>query len=226
VVNPKVGSKVRLPFKKTETGFGTPKIKGRIHYDEKYVKVRDHHEFRLAAIDNKTKFSLSEDVVAERTIIACTSFLRVIKILCYAQILEQYLKEKHKPVKERRLVIFVSDKFANYRNAFNKLFYRVAKLRFGVPIACKKYGLEHNNNPVERYNKETGRRCDALGIFQTHEGALCTLTLCRFIYNYVTPHGSLGGKTPAEEAGINLQLGEDKLLELIRIARKIGMTRS
>jgi transposase-like protein len=222
----KVGGKVQLPLKKNEKGFGVPKIKGRIHYDEKYVKVKDHFEFRLAAIDNKTKFTLSEDVVVERTINACISFLGVIRSWCYAQILDQYLKERHKPVAKRHLIIFVSDKFANYKNAFNKLFYRVAKLRFGVPIACKKYGLEHNNNPIERYNKETGRRVDALGVFQTHEGALSTLTLCRFIYNYVTPHSSLGGKTPAEAAGLKLQLGDNKLLDLIRIARKIEMTRS
>lgn len=219
-------SEVRAPFKKTETRFGTPKIKGRIHIDEKYVRVKDHWEFRLAAIDNKTKFSLSEDVVAVRTFAVCVSFLKVIKAWCYQQILERYLKERTKSREKRHLITFVSDRFAPYKSAWSRLFYRVTELRFGVPIACKKYGLKHNNNPIERYNKETGRRVDALTLFQTHEGALSTLTLCRFVYNYVTPHGSLDGKTPAEAAGLNLPLGDDKLLGLIRLAKKIELTKT
>ncbi|MCL5106055.1 MAG: hypothetical protein M1331_01485 [Candidatus Marsarchaeota archaeon] len=123
--------------------------------------------------------------------------------------------------KKRHLVTFVSDKFANYKRAFNKLFNRVAVLRFGVHIACRKYGLKHNNNPVERHNREIGMRVDALNVFQTHEGASSTMTLCKFIHNYVTPYNSLGGKTPAEAAELNLHLGEDKLLDLIHIAKKV-----
>lgn len=131
-----------------------------------------------------------------------------------------------RPLKKRRLITFVSDKFANYRNAWKKLFCRVTELRFGVPIACKKYGLKHNNNSVERHNREIGRRVDALNLFQTHLGASTTLILFKFVYNYVTPHNSLGGKTPAEAAGLNLPLGRNKLIGLINLARKIEMTKT
>lgn len=222
--NQEVGGKVCTPFKKTETKFGTPKIEGNIHYDEKYVRVKDHWEFRLTAIDSRTKFVLAEDTVVLRTIAACITFLRVIKVWCCAQMLERYQRDRRKPPEERRLVTFVSDKFANYKNAFNKLFYRIAVLKFGVPIACKKYGLEHNNNPVERHNREIGRRVNSLSVFQTHEGAASTLTLCKFVYNYVTPHNSLRGVTPAEAAGLYLPLGRNKLLGLIRLAKKAEMT--
>ena len=190
------------------------------------MRVKIHWEFALNAIDNITKFVLSEDLVVERTIAACVSFLGVIRIWCYAQILERYLEERKKPPDKRRLIIFVSDKFANYKNAWRKLFYRVTELHFGVPIACKKYGLRHNNNPVERHNREIGRRVDALNVFQTHVGASATLTLCKFVYNYVTPHTSLGGKTPAEAAGLELPLGRNKLQGLISLARKIEMTKN
>ena len=123
------------------------------------MRVKIHWEFALNAIDNITKFVLSEDLVAERTIAACVSFLGVIRIWCYVQILERYLKERKKPPGKRRLIIFVSDKFANYRNAWRKLFYRVTELHFGVPIACKKYGLRHNtilwNGIIERLEDES-----------------------------------------------------------------------
>lgn len=190
------------------------------------MRVKNHWEFALNAIDNISKFVLSEDVVVERTIAACVSFLGVIRIWCYAQILECYQRERKKPPNKRCLIVFVSDKFANYRNAWRKLFYRVTELRFGVPIACKKYGLRHNNNPIERHNREIGRRVDTLNVFQTHIGASATLTLCKFVYNYVTPHTSLGGKTPAEAAGLNLPLGQNKLQGLISLARKIEMTKN
>ena len=140
--------------------------------------------------------------------------------------LERYNQEKKKPYKKRKIFVFVSDKFANYKTAWKKLFYRVTKLSFGVPIACKKYGLTHNNNHVERHNREIGRRFDALNVFQTHEGAQAVSTLCEMLHNYITPHTMLKGKTPAEAAGMRLSLGENKLLNLINLARKIEMTLS
>lgn len=62
--------------------------------------------------------------------------------------LEKYKTELKKPAKKRKLIIFVSDKFGNYKAAWKILFYRITKLEFGVPIACKKFGLKHNNNSV------------------------------------------------------------------------------
>ena len=138
----------------------------------------------MTAIDSKTKFVLAELVVSERTLAACLAFLRQIKNWCYKQIVEQYKMELKKPSKKRKLIVFVSDKFGNYKSAWKILFYRVAKLRFCVPIACKKFGLKHNNNHVERHNRELSRRFDALNVFQTHLGAQSTSTLCRMVHNY------------------------------------------
>lgn len=221
-----MGCEISYAHKKNEQGFGTPQIKGRIHFDEKYTRVKDHWEYRLSAIDSKTKFVLAELVVKTRTLKACVAFLRQIKNWCYAQIIEQYEKERKKPAKKRKLFVFVSDKFGNYKAAWKKLFYRVTKLRFGVPIACKKHGLKHNNNSVERHNRELSRRFDALNVFQTHSGAESTSALCKILHNYINPHTTLKGKTPAEAAKLNLSLGENKLLNLISLAKKTEMTTS
>ncbi|HLC74638.1 MAG TPA: DDE-type integrase/transposase/recombinase [Candidatus Nanoarchaeia archaeon] len=217
-------SEVCSPPKKNEQKLGTPTIKGRIHFDEKYTRVKDHWEYRLTAIDSKTKFVLAEIVVVERTKEACIAFLRQIKSWSYKQMLEQYKKERKKPVKKRKLIVFVSDKFENYKVAWKKLFYRITKLKFGVPIACKKFGLKHNNNSVERHNRELSRRFDALNVFQTHEGAEATSTFCKILHNYVNPHSMLQGKTPAEKAEFILPLGTNKLLDMIKLARKEEMT--
>lgn len=188
--------------------------------------MKDHWEYRLTAIDSKTKFVLAELVVVERTLKACLAFLRQIKSWCYSQMMEQYKKELMKPSKKRKLIIFVSDKFGNYKAAWKILFYRVTKLRFGVPIACKKFGLGHNNNSIERHNRELSRRFDALNVFQTHAGAASTSALCKILHNYINPHNTLKGKTPAEAANLFLPLGENKLLSLISLAREIEMTLS
>src|SRR3989338_8572867 len=224
--NTKMVSEVCSPPKKNEQKLGTPTIKGRIHFDEKYTRVKDHWEYRLTAIDSKTKFVLAEIVVVERTKEACIAFLRQIKSWSYKQMLEQYKKERKKPVKKRKLIVFVSDKFENYKVAWKKLFYRITKLKFGVPIACKKFGLKHNNNSVERHNRELSRRFDALNVFQTHLGAESTSTLCKILHNYINSHTTLGGKTPAKVAELTLPLGENKLLNLIKLAKKIEMTTS
>jgi len=95
--------------------------------------------------------------VEKRTKQKCYEFLKQIKDSCGNQIKEVYEKEKHNKVEDRKLIEFTCDKFANYKSAFSRLFYRTANLSFGVPIACKKYELEHNNNAIKRYNGKNKR---------------------------------------------------------------------
>jgi transposase-like protein len=194
-----------------------PQLRGRQHYDEKYIKVKKKDHYDLNCIDHITKYVTAHLFVDKRTLLACVSFLNQIKQTCYNQILARYYIEKQKPKKEREFITFVSDKFWNYRTAYNKLFYRVAKLDFGVPIACKRYGLEHNNNPIERYNGKTKDRTKIIrGGFGSFDYAEAFLNLRHIVHNFVNPHQGLGGKTPAETAGVDLKLGRNKLLGLIQ----------
>ena len=160
--------------------------------------------------------------VDKRTKKKCYEFLKQIKDSCYEQILEIFEKEKYKKIEERKLIEFTCDKFANYKSSFMRLFGRICKLNFGVPIACKKYNLEHNNNPIERYNGKIKDRIKNIRSgFKSFDDAKHFMDLRRIIYNYVNPHQELNGKTPAEMAEINLKLGRNKLLGLIRyLARR------
>ena len=171
----------------------------------------------MNAIDSKTKFVLAHLFVEKRTKKKCYEFLKQIKDTRYEQIIEIYRKEKHKKVKDRKLIEFTCDKFANYKSAFSRLFYRTCKLNFGVPIACKKYNFEHNNNPIERYNGKIKDRLNAMrGEFKSFDKAKHFMNLQHIINNFVNPHQELGGKTPAEMAEINLELERNKLLNLIK----------
>jgi len=171
----------------------------------------------LNAIDSKTKFVLAHLFVEKRTKQRCYEFLKQIKESCYKQIIETYNQEKHKKVEDRKLITFVCDKFASYKSAFSRLFYRTANLSFGVPIACKKYGLEHNNNPIERYNGKIKDRMNGMRKgFSSFEGAENFMNLQCVIHNFVNPHQELRDKTPAEMAEIKLKLGRNKILGLGR----------
>ena len=177
----------------------------------------------MNAIDNKTKFVLAHSFVEKRTKKECIKFLSEIKDNCCRQILERYFSEKHKKKDERFLIEFVCDKFASYKSAFNKLFFRTCKLNFGVSIKLKKFGLKHNNNPVERYNGKIEDRIKTIrGGFGSFEGAEDFMNLGRVIHNFVNPHQELKGKTPAEIAEINLLLKRNRLLNLIRFLAKSG----
>ena len=128
-----------------------------------------------------------------------------------------FRRERHKPPKERKLVTFVTDEFDQYKRAFNRYFYRIAKLRFGVPIACKQYGLKHNNNPIERHNQDIKQRYKVMRHFKSFASAEAFLGLRRAVYNHVRPHQGLRG-FPAEAAGIRLELGRNRLIDLIRLS--------
>jgi transposase-like protein len=194
-----------------------PILKGRQHIDEKYVKVNGDDNFDLNCIDSKTKFITAHLFVDKRTKEKCIEFLSQIKTTCYNQILLKYYTEKYKKVKKKKLITFVCDGFENYKNAFNKLFYRVAKLQFGVPIKAKKYGLKYNNNPIERYNGKLKDRLNGMrSQFKSFDYAEAFMSLQRIMHNFVNPHQQLNRKTPAEKAGIKLRLGRNKLLGLIK----------
>jgi len=186
--------------------------------------VNGEDNYDLNAIDSRTKFVLAHLFVEKRTKQKCYEFLKQIKDSCGNQIQEIYEKEEYKKVKDRELIEFVCDKFANYNSAFSRLFYRIANLSFGVPIACKKYHLEHNNNPIERYNGKIKDRLNGMRKgFNSFEGAENFMNLQCVIHNFVNPHQELKDKTPAEMAEITLPLGRNKILGLTRYLANVPL---
>jgi transposase-like protein len=182
--------------------------------------------YDLNSIDGKTKYVLAHSFVEKRTKKQCRALFKQIKDTCYKQIIERYKKEKSKPIKKRKLVTFVSDGFENYKDGATYYFNYVAKIIFDVPIACKKFGLKHNNNAIEKYNQDIKDQIKTKRHFGSFEGAEEFLNLRHVVKNFINPHQSLKGRTPAEEAGINLMLGKNKLKNLITYRANLQMTKS
>ena len=110
--------------------------------------------YDLNSIDSETKYVLAHLFVEKRTREQCRALFKQIKDTCYKQILDRWNKEKHKPGKKRKPITFVSDGFENYKDGAKHYFSKIAKIVFRVPVACIKYKLKHNNNPIEKYNQE------------------------------------------------------------------------
>ncbi|TLN15425.1 DDE-type integrase/transposase/recombinase, partial [bacterium] len=113
----------------------------------------------------------------------------------------------------------VSDKLGHYRRAFNKYFYHTGvRLVHGVPIACRKHRLKHNNNPIERENERVKARTKTMRGFKSHISCKRFLYMLDIMHNFIKPSMALRGDYPAEEAGIKLQLGRNRLLSLIQLS--------
>ncbi len=77
-------------------------------------------------------------------------------------------------------------------------------------------GGRMNNNRLERYHGEVKERTKVQRGEQNLETSEVLLKGMKDYHNFIRPHGALGGRTPAEVAGIDLGLGEQKWEELIR----------
>lgn len=192
-----------------------------MHTDEKEMKVGKQGCHDINTIDSKTKFVVEEEFMRSRSKQRIHQYFKRIKDNIYGQLLERYNREKYKPVNKRKRISFIQDGFENYKNGSTKHFFKVCKIVAGVPIACKKYGLKHNNNAIERYNQDIKDRYKTMRHWGSFKSAKRVLKMRQIIHNFVNPHQELRGKTPAEAAEIKYKLGRNKLLNLIEITAKL-----
>ena len=167
-------------------------------------------------MDSHTKFNLGTKLVWHRTLEEFDDFFKCLKKAIGTQIHAVFERERCKPPRERKLITFVTDRLWQYRTSFNMYFYRIARLVFGVPIACRRYRLKHNNNPIERHDEDIKQRYKVMRHFKSFASAEAFLDMRRVVYNFVRIHQALK-RTPAEAAEIDLGLERNRLLDLIRI---------
>lgn len=123
---------------------------------------------------------------------------------------------------KRKKINFTSDKLAHYKKGFKKYFNNVATLTHGVPIACKKHKLKHNNNCIER-DHQYSRKLEKISRgHKSFQGVNALFNLGDIYYNFIDKQRlehEKNWRTPAERAGIKINLGDNyQLLNLIKIA--------
>jgi len=184
----------------------SPLVKGRIHEDEVEMRIRKRNRYFWRAKESKTGFKFSGPV-GRRSMKNCQSLNRQIKKRCYSQMLDRKKNGKKR-------IRFVSDKLPHYKTTHNKMFRNVADITHGVPIKAKWKGLKYNNNVIECEHPAVNERIRQMKGVDDIDFVECVLHLKDIMDNFARRRNKKS-KTPAELAGINLDLGRNKTLGLI-----------
>jgi len=183
-------------------------VSGVYHVDEMMVHVRQgitekgHYQWLWNMMDNTTRFWISSKVSQRREIEDARAVFQ---------------DAKRKTPKPRAIV---HDGLKAYNEAFAKEYYtstnpRTENIR---SISVRHEGL---NQKVERLNGVFRDREKVMRGMDHKDSAQKLIDATRIHYNFIREHGSIK-KTPAEQAGIKLNLGQNKIENLIKLASKIS----
>lgn len=111
-----------------------------------------------------------------------------------------------------------TDGLPAYIKAFKKEFFTLRNPRT-KHIRKPRFVDRKNNNIIERLNGTIRERDKVMRGLKKEEKAQVMMDSLRNYYNFIRPHQSLNGETPAEKAGVDLGLGNNKWLSLIKRAK-------
>jgi len=105
--------------------------------------------------------------------------------------------------------VVVTDGAGVYKTGIRKSFWD--KVRMGECKIIRKPGLRAkegklSNNIIERFHNTLKERYKTMRDFGSFDGARNALDGFVIQYNYLRPHMALDGRTPAQEAGLELPL--------------------
>lgn len=191
----------------------TPEAFGIWHVDEMMVKIRrtrpmslgnppkkEHYAWLWNLMDRQTRFLLASQIHKSR---GTWNARRVF--------------DTAKSIVRTTPVAVVHDGLTSYDDAFVKEFYtntgpQVTNIR---SVGATKEGV---NQLVERMNGTIRDRESVMRGMHSDQSAQSLMEGNRLYYNFLRPHRALGGKTPAQAAGIELGLEGNRWSSLIDLA--------
>jgi putative transposase len=165
-----------------------PQLSGMWHEDETMVSCEGRNVWFWEMIDENTRFLVASHLSGTRT------FEDTVAIF----------KKGFEQSKVRPKAVFVDGSHV-YKRAFNKVFYTMKKAT--RPELVQRVGVRtrETNNIVERLHgtlKDRTKPMRGLKDFDSTQSILEGFTVH---YNFVRPHQSLKGKTPAQVSGIDMK---------------------
>jgi len=159
----------------------------------------NHYSWLWNLMDSKTRFWICSKLSQRRDIAAGVALLHDMK--------------KRAPMPKA----FVHDGLPTYDEAYRKELRttnnpRVQNIR---SVSIRHEGLNAN---IERLNGTVRDREIVMRGLNKQETAQDLVDAMRIHYNFIRPHMALENKTPAETAGIKLELGQNKVELLMRLA--------
>ena len=171
--------------------------------DEMYLNVKNtkktgkgFHDWLWSIIDPKTRFLIATEVSKKREISDARKIIA-----------------SGKKIASQNPNYVLTDCLNSYQEAIRKEFENKT-----AHIKTKFLKDGFVNRPIERYRNEIRERLKARRGLGNDESAQIFSDLLKINHNFVKPHEGLDGKTPAEKAGINLELGDNKYLDLIKLS--------
>jgi len=180
-----------------------PKLSSLWHADEMVLVYKNRRQWYWDVIDNKTKFLVSGFLTKFRSGRGATRLFRE------ARLMGGYPKT------------LITDGFSAYsvavRQGFKQRKNPFSKIPKVLHIGLAKFEAPTNNNIIERFQGTLRERYKVMRGLKTIQTANKILDGFYVHYNFIRPHESLGDKTPAEAAGINLGLQNNwtSLMQLI-----------
>lgn len=181
-------------------------MSGVYHVDEMAVHVRKeqtdkgHYQWLWNMCDNTTRFWICSKVSQRREVEDARAVFQDAK------------RKTPTPI------AIVHDGLHSYNEAFEKEYYTMESPR---TRNIRSVSVRHNglNQKVERLNGIFRDRERVMHGMDNKDSAQKLIDAYRIHYNFIREHGSIK-KTPAEQAGIKLDLGNNKIESLIKMASK------
>jgi len=168
-------------------------LSGQYHADEIFIKCKNEQHYFFDMIDKGTRVLLSSVYSKKRD---------------YQSARMLFLKAKHKPLN------LFTDGLQAYSKAFRKVWGSATRKQDGETYIRLKADTDKRNNIIERVQGTIRDRIKIMRSFKNPKSAEAILSLFVVWYNFVRVHSGINC-TPIEKAGIDLQLGENKWLDLI-----------
>lgn len=177
----------------------TPNVSDTWRADELWLTVKGDMKYLFAMMDDETRFWIAQEVAETKVSHDARTLFRMSKEL---------MGKQPKTI--------ITDGLRSYHEAYLKEYWTLKGPRT-EHIRQISFRGKHENNKMERMNGEIRDREKVFRGLKKEDSAI--LSGYQLFHNYVRPHESLNGKTPAEACGIKVE-GQDKWKTLIENASK------
>ena len=157
------------------------------HADEQFIKVRNVQKYVWNCMDNETRFLLASHVSDKRDNRSATKMFK-----------------EAKRTADRKDVTIITDGAFSYNKTVKKEFwsYKNTKPHYRYVSLREK---SDNNNIIERYHGTHKDRTKTMRSMKTLEGANLFNKGFKNYYNFIRPHETLEGRTPAQAGGLKVK---------------------
>ena len=184
----------KLVAKFTETL--VPQLSGKWHEDETMLKCEGRDTWFWEMIDEDTRFLVASHISGSRTFEDTVTIFQ--KGLDHS--------------KTRPQAVFVDGSHV-YQSAFNRVFYSRYKVNRVELVQRVGIKARETNNIVERLHGTLKQRVRPMRDLKSLDSTKAILEGYVVHYNYIRPHQSLNGKTPASVAGVTAPSNWKGLIE-------------